>query len=106
MLVKLLILSEVEHRRPPRLHLLCDTNQKRDFALPIAARASEIMGPISRQHMAQIIPMIRKAAHATRLGLAVEIMLLCNGMCTAKRFHVDNEEQTYRVVCLDEPDCL
>ena len=31
---------------------------------------------------------------------------LCNGMCTAKRFHVDNEEQTCRVGCIDEPDCL
>ena len=34
------------------------------------------------------------------------LRVLCNGMCKAKRFHVDNEEQTCRVGCPDEPDCL
>ena len=67
--------------------LLCDTNQKSDFALPIAKRASKFVGPISRHHVAQILPMIRNAALASRPGLAVE-------------------EQTCRVGCPDEPDRL
>ena len=71
--------------------LLCDTTQKRDFAFPIATRASKILGPISGHLMAQIIPMIRNAAQAFRSWLAVGILqLLCKGMCTAKRFHVEN----------------
>ena len=87
--------------------LLCDTTQKRDVALSIAAHSSEILGPISRQLVEQVIPMIRSASQASRPGLAVGILLVfCNGMCTAKRFHVDNEEQTCRVGRIDEPDCL
>ena len=30
----------------------------------------------------------------------------CSGMCTAKRIHVDDEGQTCRVGCPDEPDSL
>ena len=86
---------------------LCDTTQKRDFASPITTRASKILGPISGHLMAQIIPMIRNAAQASRPGLAVGILrVLCNGMYTAKRFLADTEEPTCREGCLDEPDCL
>ena len=35
--------------------LLCDTTQKRDFALPIAKGASRVSGPISRHFVAQIL---------------------------------------------------
>ena len=99
---------------PPRgkiqkaaMTLLCDTTQKRDFASPIATRASKILEPISRHLKAEVIPMIRNAAQPSRSALAVGILrVLCNGMCTAKRFRVDNEEQTCRVGCTDEPDCL
>ena len=48
--------------------LLSDTIQERDFALPIAKRASNILGPISGHHVAQIPPMIRSAASASRPG--------------------------------------
>ena len=51
--------------------LLRDAIQIRDFAVPIAARASRILGPISRHLMEQIIPMICDAARASRLGFAV-----------------------------------
>ena len=47
--------------------LLCDTVQKRGFALPVATRASKVLGPISRQHVAQILPLIRSAARASRV---------------------------------------
>ena len=87
--------------------LLRDAIQKRDFSWPIATRASKILGPISRHFMAQIIPMICNAARATRPGLAVGILrVLCNCMCTAQRFHIDDEEQQCGVGCLDEPDSL
>ena len=87
--------------------LLCDTTLKSDFSIPIAARASRMFGSISEHLVAQVIPMIRNAAQASRAGLAVGILqVLCNGMCTAKRFHVDSEEQSCRVGCIDESDCL
>ena len=103
---KLLILPTTRCRRLPQ-PFLCDTIQKRDFALPTAQRTAKVLGPISRHHVAQILPMIRKAARATRPGLAVGILrLLCNGMCATKRLHVVNDDQTCSVGCNDEPDCL
>ena len=87
--------------------LLRDAIQIRDLAVPIAARASRILGPISRRLMEQIIPKICYAARASRPGFAVGILRVsCTGMCKARRFHVDNEERTCRVGCPDEPDCL
>ena len=56
--------------------LLCDTIQNRDFALLVARRASKALGPISRFHVAQILPMICKAARASRPWLAVGIFRL------------------------------
>ena len=48
--------------------------------------------------------MICNAARASRPGLAVGILrVLCNGMCTAQRFHMDTKEQRCGVGCLDEP---
>ena len=38
--------------------LLCETIQNRDFALPVSRRASKALGPISRFHVAQILPRI------------------------------------------------
>ena len=84
-----------------------DEIPKRDFAKPIAARVSRILETISRHLMAQIIPMICSAPRDPRPGLAVgTFRVLCHGMCTAKRVHADDEEQTCRVGCLDEPDSL
>ena len=51
--------------------------------------------------------MMCSASRASRSGLAVGILrVLCNGLCTTKRFHVVNDEQLCRLGCLDEPDCL
>ena len=78
-----------------------------DLAVQIAARASRILGLISRHLMAQILRMICYAARASRPGFAVGVLRVsCTGMCKAKRFHVDNEERTCRVGCPDEHDCL
>ena len=70
--------------------VLRDAIQKRDFSVPIAARATKILGRISRHLMAQMLPMLCDAARASRPGLAVGILrLLCSGVCTARRglFH-------------------
>ena len=51
--------------------------------------------------------MICNAARASRPGLAVGILrVLCNGMCTAKRFHTNDEEQKCRIGCPAELDSL
>ena len=47
-------------------NLLYDTIQKREFALRIAQRASNVLGTICGHHVAQILSMIRRAARATR----------------------------------------
>ena len=87
--------------------LVRGTIQKRDCAIPIAARASRILGPIWRHLMAQIIPVNCTAARACRPGLGVGILrVLCNGMCTAQRFHADDEGPYCRVGCPAEPDSL
>ena len=83
------------------------TIQQRDFSQPISVRASRVLGPISRHHVAQIIHMVRNAARASRQRLAVGLLrVLCNCMGTTRRFHIDNEEHSCRVGCLDEPDRL
>ena len=87
------------------LNLLSNTFQKRDFAQPISIRASRVLGPISRHHVAQIIPVVRTAAGASRPGLAVGLLrVLCNGMCATKRFHIDNEEHSCRMGCPNGPN--
>ena len=99
--------SPSDQKQKAAATLLRDAIQIRDFAVPIAPRASRILGPISRRLMEQIIPKICNAARVSRPGFAVGILrVLRNGMCTAKRFHVDSEEQTCSVGCIDEPDCL
>ena len=97
--------SRSDEKRKAATALLRDTTHKRDFAIPIAARASRIQGPISRHLMGQIIPMICNAARASRPGLAVGILrALCDGMHTAQRFHADDEEQNcykyFSMICL------
>ena len=85
-------LSDKKQKAPTAL--LRDTIQKRDFGISTAARASKILGPISRHLMAQTKPMICNAARASRPGLAVGILrVLCNSMCTALRFHTDDEQK-------------
>ena len=74
--------------------LLRDVIQIRDFAAPIAARASKIFGPISRHLIEQILRLMCNEARPSRPGVAVGIpRVLCTSMCTAQRFHMDGEEQ-------------
>ena len=41
-----------------------------------------------------------------RVPLVRFLRIVCNGPCTAQRFHIDEEEQACRVGCLDETGCL
>ena len=87
--------------------LLRDKLHEQDFAGPISFRASRILGPISRFRIAEILPHMKLASRASRPGLTVAFLpILCNGLCTARRFHVEGEAQTCRIGCPDEPDSL
>ena len=65
-------------------NLLCSAIQKRDFAQPFVRRATRVLGPIRRHHVAQIIPMVRKTARASRSGLAVGIFRVCATACAQR----------------------
>ena len=78
-----------------------------DFAGPISLQASKVLGPISRYRIADILPRMKLASRASRPGLTVGFLrILCNGLCTAQRFHIEGDEQTCRVGCPDERDSL
>ena len=82
--------------------LLLDEIRKQDFAKPVASRVSSIFGPVSRFRIAQILPQMCHASRASRPELTVGFLrILCNGLCTAQRFHVEGEEQMCRVGCPD-----
>ena len=71
-----------------KMHEGCDNLALRTF------------GPISRHRIAQVLPAIRSASRATRPGLAVWIIrVMCNRLCTSKRFHVDDDDQGCRQGC-------
>ena len=87
--------------------LLRDKLYEQDFAGPISARASEVVGPISRYRVADILPHMKLVSRASRLGLTVGVpRILCNGLCTAQRFHTQEHDHTCRVGCPGEPDSL
>ena len=80
---------------------------EQDFAGPVSLRASRILGPISRFRIAVILLRVKLVSRAFRLGLIVGFLrILCNGLCTARRFDVEGEEQMCRSGCPDEPDPL
>ena len=57
--------------------------------------------------LAQILPQMKLASRASRPGLVVGILRsLCNGLCTAQRFHMEGEAQMCRIGYPDEPASL
>ena len=87
--------------------LLFDKLHTPDFAGPISLRASKVLGPISRYRIADILHHTKLASRASRPGLSVGFLrILCNGLCTAQRFHTEGDEQRCRVGCPNEPDSL
>ena len=80
---------------------------EQDFAGPIFLRASKVLGPISRYRIAEILPHMKLASRASRLGLTVGFLgILCNRLCMAERLHTEGDEQTCRVGCPNERDSL
>ena len=88
-------------------NLLLDKMRTQDFAGPIACRASRVSGPISRHRVADILPHVKRVSRASRPGLLVGFLhILCNGVCTAQRFHTAEDDHTCRSGCPDAPDSL
>ena len=80
---------------------------EQDFAGPISVRASQVLGPVSRYRVADILHHMKLVSRASRPGLTVDVLrILCNGLCTAQRFHTEEHEHTCRVGCPNEPDSL
>ena len=87
--------------------LLLDKLQKQDFAGPLSSRASRVLGPISRHRVADILPHVKLVSRVSRPGLTVGVFrILCNGLCTAQRFHTEKHDHTCRIGCPNEPDSL
>ena len=87
--------------------LLLDKLRTQDFAGPLSGRATRVLGPISRHRIADIFPHMKRVSRASRPGLLVGFLrILCNGLCTAQRFHTVENHHTCRVGCPDEPDSL
>ena len=69
--------------------------------------ASRILGPFCGFRISQILRRMKLVSRASRPGLTVGFLrIFCNGLCAARRFHVDGEEQMCRLGCPDEPDPL
>ena len=50
---------------------------------------------------------MKRVSRASRPGLLVGFLrILCNGLCTARRFHTAENDHTCRIGCPDEPDSL
>ena len=68
--------------------LLRDKLYEQDFAGPISLRASQVLGPISRHRVADILHHMKLVSRASRPGLTVGVLsILCNGLCTAQISH-------------------
>ena len=51
---------------------------------------SKVLGPISRFRVVEILPHMNLLSRASRPGLTVGFLrILCNGVCTAQRFHTE-----------------
>ena len=87
--------------------LLLDKLHKQDFAGPLACRASRVLGPISRHRVADVLRRMKKVSRASRPGLLVGFpRILCNGFCTAQRFHTAENDHTCRFGCPVEADSV
>ena len=78
--------------------LFLDKLFQQDFAGPLSSHASKFPGPI--------VAHMKLVSRASRPGLLGFLRILCNGLCTAQRFHTEDHDHTCRVGCPDEPDSL
>ena len=80
--------------------LLLDKLHDQDFAGPLSLRASKVLGPISRYRVADIDLHLKLVSRAPRPGLLLGFLrILCNGLCTAQRFHTEEHDHTCCVGC-------
>ena len=87
--------------------LLRDQLCEQDIAGPLSVRASQVLGPISRHRIADILHQMKLVSRASRLGLTVGFLrILCNVLRPVQRFHTVCCEQMCRVGCPNEPDSL
>ena len=95
-----LLLPTTRNKKQPR-----DEIPKLDFAKHVATRVSKTFGQVSTFSTAQIPPQMCHASRASRPQLTGGIpRVLCHGMWTAQRFHIDGEGQRCKAGCQDEPD--
>ena len=102
-------LDEVQKKNKQKVAtgLLLDKLHKQDFVGPLSSRASRVLGPISRYRVADILPHMNLVSRASRPGLIVGFLrILCNELCTAQRFHTEENDHTCCVGCPNEPDSL
>ena len=67
----------------------------------------KVLGPINRHRVADILLHMKIVSRASRPGLLVGFLrILCNGLCTAKRFHTEEHDHTCRIGCPNELDSL
>ena len=103
------ILDEVPQNKEQNIAtgLLLDKQRTQDFAGPLSSRATRVLGPISGHCIADILPHLKRVSPASRPGLLVGFLrILCNGLCTAQRFHTAENDHTCRIGCPDAPDSL
>ena len=103
------ILDEVPENKKQKVATgpLLDKLRAQDFAGPLSGRITRVLGPISRHRIADILPHMKRVSRASRPGLLVGFLrILCNGLCTAQRFHTAEDDHTCRIGCPDAPDSL
>ena len=100
-------LMKSHKRQQIATRLLLGKLRKQDFAGLLSSRASRVLGPISRHRVADILPHMKSVSCASRPGLLVGFLrILCIGLCTAQRFHTEEQDHTCRIGCPNEPDSL
>ena len=87
--------------------LILDKLRAQNFAGLLSGRTTRFVGPISRHCIADILPHLKRVSRAARPGLLVGFLrILCNGLCTAQRFHTAENDHTCRIGCPNAPDTL
>ena len=83
------------------------TNSINTALLDLSLAVPRVQGPMSRHRVADILPLMKIVLRASRPGLLIGIhCILCNGPCTAQRFHTIENGHTCRIWCADESDSL
>ena len=87
--------------------LFLEKLRAQDFAGALSSRTTRVPGPISRHRVADILRHMKLVSRASRPGLLVGFFrIICNGLCTARKFHTAENDHTCRIGCPDEPDSL